>query len=150
MTARPGFGALLDSVRDVGIGQVTLHVSVELLPALEGLSDQVDAVAVSSRSVDEATALVRLKPALGSHCTAVVQLTAAMKTRLTLVGRALVAARPNRVVLTWPFPPGDAPPPASECGQWLDTAVEDLDQAGVPVGIKGLPACLVGRYLSRL
>jgi hypothetical protein len=69
--------------------------------------------------------------------------------RLTrLLDRAL-AARPARIVFSWPFPPRGAPLPAAEVVVWLDAVAADLDASGVAWAIKGLPACLIGRFGGR-
>ena len=60
------------------------------------------------------------------------------------LARALAAAGPGRVVLTWPFPPAEDVPAASEAAAVLPEMLEYLDRARVIAGIKGLPACVVG------
>jgi hypothetical protein len=54
----------------------------------------------------------------------------------------VAGAMPARVVLTWPFPPGNAPELGAVSSS-LVYAVEVLDRAGIPVGIKGVPTCLL-------
>ena len=55
---------------------------------------------------------------------------------------ALLAARPRRVVFTYPFPPGPLLPLPSLFST-LPRVILALTEAGVEAGLKGLPACVV-------
>jgi hypothetical protein len=61
---------------------------------------------------------------------------------------AVVAARPDGVVLSWPLAASE-PIDVSEVGQHLDGWTAPLDAAGIPWGLKGLPACVVPACRTR-
>jgi hypothetical protein len=55
---------------------------------------------------------------------------------------ALIALRPNRVVLQWPFPGAEVlAPPARQIAPAVRRAVLALEAAEIRVGVKGLPPC---------
>ena len=133
--------------RRLGISKVTLHCGGDLALARSDLAACCDAVAVSVRSVGDAEALPG-----GAHAVVVLE----QAEGLDALCRALVATRPARVTLTWPFPGGAVPPSVSELAPGVRLALDHLVSAGIPAGVKGVPLCalapgpLAGRWADRV
>lgn len=140
-----GLGAVLDVARTWGIEHVTLHLGHGHRERLvrSPLGRGVDAVAL--RVAEEADLPdVAALAAGGPFVTALLLLDTEGLQRLDALAAGLARARPGRVVLTWPFPPSDPPPPAARVAAALPAALATLDAAGLPAGVKGLPACALG------
>ncbi len=78
--------------------------------------------------------------------TAIVVLDTLGLSQLERTTALLEVARPQKVVLSWPFPSpeSDPPPSADQVAPRLKDVVERLQAVGIGVGIKGLPACRLG------
>lgn len=146
--ALDGLDGLEDVLRDArewGLKRVTLHAGALDVPTLvRGLDRQIDAAAVTVRSVSEAQALAAWHP-VNVGVTAVVPLIESVLGECEAICRALVEARPERVVLTWPFPTAATrPPTAARAASVVPGFIDALDAAAINVGVKGLPACSLG------
>lgn len=146
---------LVDVVRGArgeGIERVTWHLSHgHVDPALAAAVDTVVRVARGPWDLDEVD-FAELDTAL--HV--VVPLEGGILGGLERLAQWLVDRGPDRVVFQWPFPGSDSlPPPATEAAAAVRMAVALLDSADVPVGVKGLPPCIlapgpvVGRWSER-
>ena len=136
--------ALLDvlaAARAEGMARITLH-----LPRGWGepgpLTESADAVALTVVTVHDLAGVPALSAA--AEVTVVVVLDHAGLAELEHTLDAVAAARPGRVVLTWPLL-GPPPPTADRVLAKLAGAVAPLDAAGIPYGVKGLPPCAVRR-----
>lgn len=147
--------ALVDVVRGArgeGIERVTWHLSHgRVEPGLAEVVDTVVRVARGPWDLDEVDF-----GALGTALHVVVPLEGGVLAGLDRLAQWLVDRGPDRVVFQWPFPGADGlPPPASEAAAAVRMAVALLDSAQVPVGVKGLPPCVlapgpvVGRWSER-
>ena len=150
LAGRHGLADVLAEARGWGVERVVLHLGRGERDALarSPIARHVDAIAmtvVDDADLADLAALGRV-----SDVTAVVRLDAGTLPRLPGLARGLVAARPARVVLTWPFPGDEEPPHADRVAAALPEAVGRLDAAGVACGIKGLPACRLGDLGDRL
>ncbi|MEZ4319059.1 MAG: hypothetical protein R3F61_16205 [Myxococcota bacterium] len=124
---------VLAYARGCGVEHIVLHGRS---PVLEPLVDAV-AVRVSEPGHVGAPPLV--------PWTAIVPLTEARLGGLDVLIAALVEARPERVVLAWPFPgPGVVLPELSRAVSAARRGLETLADAGVPAALRGLPPCLDG------
>lgn len=139
--------AAIRQARADGVRHLSTHRDGDELAAGAQRLPSVDAASVIVRSEAAATAV---RAVAASHVAAVVPLHAPVLTRLDLIVTALIAAAPDRVVLTWPFPPGEAPAPPASVRAALDRILPLLDQACLGVSVKGLPACLLGDHRDRL
>ncbi len=130
--------------RELGIERVTLHVGRgdQARLAASPLYALVDAVALTVREPGDAAHLAKLE---GRFRTAVLLLDGR---DLSSLVAATVAADPERVVLTWPFPPGKPPASAVQAAQTLSDVAPLLGDR--PWGVKGLPACRLGPHRDRL
>ncbi len=103
------------------------------------LSQQVD---VLVRSITGPGPIPPVSPGCALHL--VVPLTERTLSRLDALVASAVAASPERVVLSWPFPGASPPPQAASCSHAVARALEALDAAGIGGGLKGLPLCALG------
>ena len=62
----------------------------------------------------------------------------------------IVTAAPGRVVFTSPLTAGAPPVSTRVLVPLLQEAIRPLEDAGIPTGVKGLPACLLGPLRDRL
>lgn len=125
--------------QDWGLERVVLHLGRGERAALKTgpLSGQADTVVVTveePEDVDDVAALTSF-----AAVTAVVPLR--HPDRVADLVTALRAANAGRIVLTWPFPPGDPPPPAASLHPALAQVGRLLE--GEPWGVKGLPPCVL-------
>ena len=141
--------------RDEGVVHVTLHADVgdaAASPHLAGVDRLV--VPVRPETVSGAAALVAAARAAGRDAVATVLLSSDALPALPAMIAALLAARPSQVVLTYPFPAGDAPtegvPLPAAAVAALSAALPLLDRAGIRARVKGLPACFLGAQDRRL
>ncbi len=155
--ARPDLPELVALARSLGVTRVTLHVGLEDLagPVVAGVDRQVLPVRLGPGGADPAAlaAAFEAARAAGVAVDANVPLPAEA---LPLVSDAVAIALRGAasVTFTYPFPTGgaEAPPPVAEAVAALRAAVPRVEAAGIPVGIKGLPACWLGplaRHLRR-
>ncbi|MCO4743226.1 MAG: hypothetical protein KC912_00465 [Proteobacteria bacterium] len=139
-----GLVELLAEARTWGLQRITVHAGADDAPSLaSGLGAQINDAAVTVRSREQAEQLAAWQPA-NLRVTAVVPLVDEVIERTSAVAAALIRARPERVVLTWPFPPADAPPPAHRAAEAVPKILAQLDEHGIAAGVKGLPACRLG------
>ncbi|MBN2800361.1 MAG: hypothetical protein JXX28_14570 [Deltaproteobacteria bacterium] len=138
---RASLAEVVERARGWGMERVILHLTGGEpdrwadLPLVRA----VDAVAVTVRRPEEAHALSGLSE--HARVSAVVLLEG--EGPAPALVDALAVARPARVVLTWPFPPVEAPP-VWAIAERLSAAAWALHQRGVAVGIKGIPLCALG------
>ena len=143
---------VIAAARGWGVKQVVLHVGLEELGRFnpERLSGAVERVvlplveAVDGVPFEE---LVKRCRAAGLATSVNLLLNSENLANLDeLVGHA-IAGRPDSISITHPFPGGaDAAPPPSleEVVEPLLQSARRLDEAGLSVGIKGLPPCYLG------
>jgi hypothetical protein len=146
LPTRGALAPLIDDARGWGVRRVVLHLARGARDALRSspLRTRVDEVAVGVSSADDLADVAALVRA-GIRVVAVVPLDARTLARLDALARALAAARPARVTLTWPLADDD-PPHAARVVPALGPPLTALRDAGVQVGIKGLPACTLGAF----
>jgi len=149
LQARHGLAQVVRRARSWGLQRVTLHLGRDERLALRRtpLAECLDDLAIVVRDeldLGDVAALGRQ----GLAVTAVLPLDQAGLARLQGTASALARIRPRRVVLTWPLD-GELPPHAARVAPLLPAPVEQLEQAGVSVLIKGLPLCALGP-LARL
>lgn len=154
----PRLAAVLDASRSWGIGRVVLHLGRDERNRFLGspVRDQVDDVTLNVRDEADLSDLGALGRT-GTHrrlrVQAVILLDDDGVRRLDRTVAGLVAARPDRVVFTWPLPNGgaDRPPPRAErVVHVLGAALERLTGAGLDPVVKGLPACSLGVWRDRV
>jgi hypothetical protein len=141
-----GLGALDAAVRAgraEGVRHVVVHATVDRDP-------------VRPAWVDEVVRFVRAPDDVGAADTVVVPLDDGQLDVRAEAVRAALGRSPRRVVLTWPFPGGASTgpravaAPADAVVAWLDRGLgELLEASGVRWELKGLPACLAGRWRAR-
>lgn len=160
VAARPDTAEAVALARSEGVERVILHVGVEDLDGLEiaRFADKVDVLVVpvqpgAGALVAAGRAMAEAREA-GLRVAANTTLSANTLSQLPAAARVLAAARPAEITFTYPFPinGGDlalVPTPARTMVA-LREALRLLDQAGLPAGIKGLPACLLGPEQHRL
>jgi hypothetical protein len=157
--ARSDLPALVALARVRGVNRVTLHVGVEDLVGLAvvpGVDHHVLPVRLGpgGAAAEALAAAFAGARAAGVPVSANVPLatpslpTAADAAELALAGGAA------SVTFTYPFPTGgaEAPPPVADAVAALVRAVPRVENAGVAVAVKGLPACWLGplaRHLRR-
>ena len=107
------------------------------------LRDVATAVAIAVDGVRGLESLALMSEWSG-HVTAALLLRQATLDAMDSVLEPIIAARPDRVVLTWPLT-GQPPPHAEVAARGVDRALERLDAAGIASGVKGLPACRLTR-----
>ena len=125
-----GWEGLLPEFRAWGITTITVHA-----PPVGGL-----------RGVDRWVTLVREPGAVVAGAHAVVPLEPAVIPMVPQIARACVGLAQS-VAFTLPFPPDPCAwegPPLEELVRGLVGPIGELRAAGVPVGIKGIPPCLLG------
>jgi hypothetical protein len=126
----------------LGVQRVILHASADdsaatLGPLLPHLHRVVVPIAVP--------AAARVLPAPAAQVAALVPLAQVAGGEESALGAALAAARPAGVTLSLPFPvEAQAPPALGPVRRALAALVPPLVEAGLPVSIKGLPACALG------
>jgi hypothetical protein len=133
--------ALVARARGWGVGRFVLHLTAPIAAAAA-----VDEVVVVARAPAD---LARLEGWTGARRVVVLPLEArAMEDgSLDEAAAAAVEARPDAIVLSWPFPPGPTPAPPDAVVAWIDAHERRL--ARVAWSVKGIPGCLVGRYAAR-
>jgi hypothetical protein len=101
--------------------------------------------------VDEVVRFVRSPGDVGAAETVVVPLDDGALAERAEAVRAALAVAPRRLVLTWPFPSADARGAAAgDVVAMLDGGLgAALEASGVRWELKGLPACLAGRWRAR-
>jgi hypothetical protein len=146
--------------RSQGIARVILHAGVEDLDQLlpKAWVGAIDVLVVPVQPgggtlAAAARALTAAREA-GLRVAANTTLSTAALPHLIAAARVLATARPHEVTFTYPFPingadPTEVPTPA-RVEVALRPALAVLDAAGLNVGIKGLPACLLGKQARRL
>lgn len=141
---RPDLAPILDDARSAGVTRVVLHLGPGDRDRLlrSPIGRRVDAVAIVVRDETDLADVAALRS--GPAVTAVVLLDEHGLSRLDNLAAGLARVGPQRVVLTWPFPPAAAPPHAARVAAALPTALATLDAAAVPCHVKGLPACVLG------
>jgi hypothetical protein len=146
--------AILDEARSAGVRRVTLHLARGAREALgQGpLARRVDAVALAVATDDDVADVAALHHGLATalHVTAIVVLDHANLGRLDHLAASLATAGPDRVVFTWPLDAVEAPPHAERVAVLLPGPIARLEAAGIPAGIKGLPACRLDGLADRL
>lgn len=147
----PSLASILAQARQWGVQRITLHLGRGQRAALVGspLQERVDAVAMGVSTPEDAHD-VEFLARTSLFVSAAVVLSDDHLARLPELARSLARARPQRVVLTWPLPPAQPPPPAQRVVAALPEAMAILDAAGIQVGIKGLPVCALGDLGDRL
>jgi hypothetical protein len=157
--SRPDLGAIAALARSLGITRVTLHAGVEDLPTLGAARPDVDLVVIPLQPAETADTLTQAAGALaacaeqGLPVLTNTVLTPQALPLLPAVGRIARRARVQSQGFTYPFPVDGqvedlAPAPRAVAA--LAPVVDELVAAGVPVWIKGLPACYLGRHADRL
>lgn len=146
LAALPG---VCEQGRAWGIERITVHAGPSQVAALvaSGLPAHVDAVAFTVREPED---VIALAPLAGLFRTAVVLLDDAALGALDATVSALEQVRPERAVFTWPLPPSVEPPAAVRAADAIAAVAGPGRLAGVPWGIKGLPACRLGALADRL
>lgn len=145
-TARAaGVAAQVRAARTLGIERVSLHGSVVVPEVAAGaLEGQADDVAL--RVADEVAADVAV--GIAARCPARVHVVVPLSAEVLPILDALAARLAQatvRVLLTWPFPGADEPPPPAPevAAAALAGPAAALRDAGVTVGVKGLPRCVL-------
>jgi hypothetical protein len=146
---RPGLAGVIADARSMGVTRVTAHVARGEGRAV-GEALPVDAAAVTVAADADLDDVSALRVA-GRFVTAVLLLDDATLPRLQALASGLAGVRPDRVVMTWPFPGGSSTsvPHADAVSAALPDPVAALEAAGIPTGIKGLPACALGALHQR-
>lgn len=133
---RSQLGAWTAHARSLGVSHVTLHTD---RPG----SDVAGVEAWSVVGIAPETLVPLLGPRPG-HVAVIVELSEEGVRALSGGLDRIVAARPDRVVLTWPFPPHGDPAPVAGVRARLPEWVTALGAGGLEVAVKGLPPCLLG------
>ena len=138
--------------RAQGIDRVVWHLGSD--PVHLGLAAAVDSLVRVARGpwdLDEEA--IR---DVGTSLSVVVPLESGVLPGLEQLAHWLVDRAPDQVVFQWPFPSGGAlPPDAAEAADAVRSAVALVDSAGISVGVKGIPTCIlapspvVGRWAER-
>jgi len=107
----------------------------------------IDTVSLRIRSEEDLADLSALRRA-GKPVTAVILLDDDGLSSLERWTSSLLQNPTVRLVLSWPFPSesGRLPPPAEQVLPRIRPMVNRLTTSGVQVGIKGLPACVLGEF----
>jgi hypothetical protein len=160
VAGRPETCEAIDLARAQGIERVILHAGVEDLPRLEvkRFADRVDVLVIPVRpgggTLSIAGGIIAAAVEAGLQVATNTVLSDSALPLLPAVARVLAAARPSRITFTYPFPinGGDSAhvpsPPRAVAA--LRKALRILDGAGLDVGLKGLPVCLLGAQAHRL
>lgn len=135
--ARPGLSELLQFARSSGILRITLHLSAQDVEPCSAVIPLVDALAITVQRPESVAAI----SGVATPVSAILLLQGDGPSREMV--EALSAARPARVVFTWPYPPIPAGP-IDRVLPALRAAAFHLANAGISVGIKGIPLCLLG------
>jgi len=150
---RPDLPAALALARVEGIDRIVLHAGPEDLQSLEpgAWVGRLDGLVLPLRAGAElALAEHALAAAIAAGLPVATNtvLDAATLPHLAAITQLLLRRGSGAHTFTYPFPTGpqavdSAPPPLSAVAA-LAPAVAELEAAGRPVGIKGLPACYLG------
>lgn len=136
----PQLVPVVERARALGIEHFVWHLGAAPIdPELAGAVDVLVRVARGPWDLDG-------PEASGLDCAlhVVVPLEAGVFHGLDRMAQWLIDRGPDRVVFQWPFPgSGSLPSRASEAAAAVRGAVTLLASAGVPVGVKGLPPCLL-------
>lgn len=145
---RAGLGSVLSQGRSWGLSRVTVHLGPGERRTWAGseVAVQAEEVSLVVRSPVDVADLDHLRHA-GVSTTAVLPMDAATLPQLRDLADRVAAARPMRMVFTWPLH-GAPPPTADEVRPVLDDALAPALDSGVPVGIKGLPGCALGPWVE--
>ena len=152
---RPDTPGALALARSEGITRAILHAGLDDLAALpvQDFAGSVDLLVVPIRGAPEsATAAILLAHEAGLCVCANVVLTTQTTPHIADIAAALVRLTPQQVNLTDPLPTSDRPatvPALQDAIAAMTHATTVLEAAGVPVNLKGLPACYLGE-LARL
>jgi hypothetical protein len=156
---RPDSPELLKTARDLGMRYIVLHAGVEDLDDLDparfaGLVDTL-VVPVQPGPLGALTASARVIRACaeaGVRVVANTQLSATAVGELPAAARAIARSRPGAAAFTYPFPiagnTASEVPGVRAVVAALARAIAELDRAGVPASVKGLPACYLGAALA--
>lgn len=153
---RPDLIASIQLARQCGVQWITLHVDAADLSMLPlPLLSAVDVLVIplAAETLGAAADAIEACRLAGTRSVANVTLTEPGLHGLPQTLDCLVRAAAPRVVLTYPFPTGRAPhaaPSPSAAAAAIDDALRVLDQGGVSVSVKGLPACYLGSNGHRL
>lgn len=133
---RPDLPALIAQARGAGVVRVVLHVSTADLPYVPA----VDRCVVTARVVSPSDR-DPLREALAAHPGVDVNLPLVASTLPGLEDATRIAREGGAasITYTWPFPGGESPADLSGSVAALRAAIPAA--AGLPVTIKGLPAC---------
>ncbi len=162
VAARDDIPPLVVEARAWGIEEVVLHVGVEDLQRFdaEGWRNHADVLVVPIQpgtvggQLESAVQAMRNAKREGFRLYANTVLNDRALDRLKVIGRLLIAANPDGVTFTYPFPvdggtSGTAPPPGRTLAA-LSPVFAALEAAGIEPRIKGLPACYLGALAGRL
>lgn len=155
VAGRPDTPGHIDLARSEGVERVVLHVGPEDLAGLEPATwrDRVDTVVLPLRPGAELAAAVQAAARLTAAGLSVATHTVLDADALPHLGdvvAALVRLPPHRHTFTFPFPTSPdvvaSAPDSREVVARLLPSLTNLDRAGVPAAVKGLPACHLERY----
>ena len=142
--------------RSLGFTQITMHASMDTLHAVStsDLNGHVDAFGVASHGPVCPDAIGKIHSLISPdggvpHISVVKSLNDQSLATLEEDVSVLIDAGVNRIVLTWPLVSQDPPPHAQHALSFIAGAVALCDEAGVPVGLKGFPLCVLGKYSNR-
>lgn len=132
--------ALVATARGWGVRRFVLHLTAPVAANAE-----VDEVVVVARQPAD---LARLAGWSARRVVVLPLEARAMEDgRLDEAAASAIAARPDGIVLSWPFPPGPTPAPPEAVVGWIDRHQAAL--GGLAWSVKGIPGCLVGRHAAR-
>lgn len=134
---------VLDQAHAWGIRHVTLHADAAVAQeAVAALGPRVSALALTLRAPTDADVIASIREA-GVHVAVVVLLEEGRLDAVDALLEPLAVQRPDRVVLTWPYPPLGRPAPAALAGATCGRALEWLTTRGLSAKVRGLPPCVV-------
>lgn len=144
------------AARGLGYRQITLHASVDTLQTVVNseLNGMIDALGLSSHGAVSKKALQSLRGLHGPdgaplHVSAVKSLNQQALASIDEDVGQFIEAGVARIVLTWPLVSAEPPPHASQVLERIHGVIQACDAAGVPVGVKGFPLCVLGTHLKR-
>ncbi len=154
VATRDDLGEIVGTARALGITHVTLHVSGADLSGLSpgaiplGVDRCVLPMRLGDRGPGPLRAALEAARAVGVRVDANVPLTDLGRIAETVA--LIVAGNATSCTFTFPFP-GECndPPRVEHAVAAVRAVVPELDRAGVPVTVKGLPACALGDLAPR-
>lgn len=153
LATRPELPELVAAARAEGIERVVLHIEPDELPALQteqwrGRAELL-VLPLAHAHLPQAEEAVERARAAGLQLATHTVLDAAALQGLDAVAHALLRLRPARHTFTFPFPTDPdtvaAAPDAIAAAAALEALLPTLVDAGLQIGIKGLPACYLDR-----